>query len=68
MQIKQIAGFSLLSDASRREIEEARFQSAFSAQRHLQRLFPRHLVRPQGERYDVANRDGSVIILSFRRF
>jgi hypothetical protein len=67
MQIKQIAGFTLLSDTSRRGIEETRFETAYSAQRHLQRLFPCHLVRPQGERFDVANRDGSIILLSFRR-
>ncbi len=68
MKIKQIAGFSLLPDANRRNIEDARFETTFSAQRYLERRFPHHSVRPRGERFDIANRDGSVVLLSFRRF
>jgi hypothetical protein len=67
MKIKQIAGFRLLSDDFRRSIEEASFSTPFSAQQFLQRRFPRHRVQPQGERIDVANRDGSFVLLSFKR-
>jgi len=67
MKIKQIAGLRLLSDDTRRDIEGVQFSNVYLAGRYLQRRFPLHVVQPQGERIDVRNRDGSFVLLSFKR-
>jgi len=67
MKIKQIAGFRLLSDETRRDIEDAHFSSTAVARRYLERRFPHHVVQPEGERLDIRNRDGSFVLLSFKQ-
>jgi len=66
MRIKQIAGFHILADDLRRDIEVAYFPNILTAQRFVQDRFPNHVVARNGECIQVTNRDRSFTVVSFK--
>ena len=65
MKIKQIRGYSILSEMAREQLESVFYPSIESASRELQQVLPNHLVVTEGGRISVFVKDRSFNVAQF---
>ncbi len=65
MKIKQIRGYSVLSDIARQQLESVFYTSIESASRELQQVLPNPLVVTEGGRISVFVKDRSFNVAQF---